>query len=359
MVGSVVITGGGTGGHIFPGLAVAEELFKRNIKVVWVGSKRGMEADLLTNTNISIHLLGLEGLRGRGWRGLIVAPILAVKALIQSMILLMKIKPFCVLGVGGYVSGPTGLAAWLLRIPLVIHEQNAVAGTANRWLAKFASCILESFPNTFKQTKKGRISCSGNPVRKDLVTKLSNIDGGELKERLHLLVIGGSSGAMIFNQVVPSTINTLSAQVRPEVAHQTGQGAANSIKNAYASDVNCNVAEFFTDMPERYAWADLVLCRAGSSTLFELALTATPAILVPLPHAIDDHQSKNADWLTQGGAAVVLPQAHLSSDSLAKTILQFIAQPGRLSVMSRCAAKLARPDAATQVADTCMEFLRN
>lgn len=362
---TVLIMAAGTGGHIFPALTVARLLQSRGVNVEWLGTPAGMENRVLETTDIELHRLPVSGLRGKGVLALLKAPFMLVKSLLDAIKLVRQVQPGCVLGMGGYVTGPGGLAAWLLRTPLIIHEQNAVAGTSNRLLAPLSRHVLQAFPDTF--ANKTKVITTGNPVRDDILAVGKAPRRGFDKARpLRLLVLGGSQGALAINRIVPSVIAQLSEGAGVTVWHQTGRGKLEPVLADYhahgvavesgETDENSNRADMFIDdMASAYAWADLVICRAGAGTLTELAVAGLPSLLVPLPSAIDDHQTHNARWLADGGAAVLLPQSELTSEQLKALIAGLAGDTARLTAMSVAARNLAWPDAASRVADLCME----
>jgi UDP-N-acetylglucosamine--N-acetylmuramyl-(pentapeptide) pyrophosphoryl-undecaprenol N-acetylglucosamine transferase len=351
---TVLIMAGGTGGHVFPALAAAEEMSRLGLRVQWLGTVRGIEADLVPRAGIPLHYVRISGMRGKGWRAQIMAPFQLLRALYESLRLLKKLKPECVLGMGGFVSGPGGLAAWLLRMPLVIHEQNAVAGTTNRLLGAIAGRVLSGYPNAFESVDSRVI---GNPVRKNI----SQLPAPELRwakrtGSMRLLVLGGSLGAKPINDTLPAAIALMPAALRPDVRHQTGRLHASDVAAHYQElGIAAQVEPFIDDMAAAYEWADLVLCRAGALTIAELAAAGVGAILVPLPHAIDDHQTANARWLTDRRAAVLLRQDEMTAAMLAQQLSELAAQPQQLLAWARAARALATPDAAAQVVQCCLE----
>ena len=355
MRGNVLIMAGGTGGHVFPALACAREFQARGYRVHWLGTARGIENRLVPEANLPLHLIEVSGLRGKGLLALLKAPVQLFKALMQARDLVRTLRPVCVLGMGGYVTGPGGLAARLCGVPLIIHEQNAVAGTANRSLALFAQRVCEAFPNTFARSTKRRTT--GNPVRSELFldTPRAPLAG----RPANLLVLGGSLGAEPLNKLVPAAVSHLLEEERPAVVHQTGAQHAEITQQRYAdAGLKAHVAPFIEDMAGAYAWADLVICRAGALTVSELAAAGLPAFLVPLPHAIDDHQTRNAEFLAREGAAVLLPQATTDAAALAAQLNEVLMQPQRLDAMGTIARDLAMPDATRRVVDICLEVAR-
>lgn len=340
---------------MFPALACADELRARGYQVHWLGAGRGIECRVVPAAGIELHNISATGLRGKGMARLLTAPWQLLGALWQSWRLMRRLRPVCVLGMGGYVTGPGGLAARLCGIPLVIHEQNAVAGTANRSLARFAARICQAFPGVFSSS--GRLLTTGNPVRAELVARVQ--DKQQVASPARLLVVGGSLGAEPLNKLLPAALALLPAELRPQVRHQSGEQHAEVTRERYAeAGVAADVSPFVDDMAAAYVWADLVICRAGALTVSELAVMGRAAFLIPLPHAIDDHQSKNAEFLAQHQAALVLPQRQLTAELLAEQLTEVFMNSQRLIEMAQEARKLARPDAAKQVVDACLEVAR-
>ena len=355
MPGNILIMAGGTGGHVFPALACAREFKARGYQVHWLGTPRGIENELVPAADIPLHLINVAGLRGKGLKNLLKAPFGLVRAVFQAYKIVRTLKPVCVLGMGGYVSGPGGLAAWLTGSRLVIHEQNAVAGTANRMLHPFADQVCEAFPNTFASHPK--CHTTGNPVREELF--LETPRAALHNRQPHLLVLGGSLGAEPLNKLLPEAIGLLAAELRPQVFHQAGKQHAEVTSERYqAQGVSAEVAPFIKDMARAYGWADLVVCRAGALTVSELAAAGLPALLLPLPHAIDDHQTRNAHYLADEGAAFLLPQATTGAADLAARLTEVLMHTDRLKTMAATARRLAKPDATCNVVDICLEVAR-
>lgn len=349
---TVLIMAGGTGGHVFPALAVADALLRQGVRVQWLGTARGIEADLVPKAGIPLHTISIAGLRGKGVAAQLLAPFRLLRAGWQALRLLQRVNPACALGFGGFASGPGGLIAWLLRKPLIVHEQNAVAGTTNRLLALFAKRVLLGYPHALDSDKAEFV---GNPVR-DAIAQLPQpeLRWADRTGRMRLLVLGGSLGAQPINAVVPAAVAALPAHLRPEVIHQTGRAHGEAVAQNYRElQVDAQVRPFIDDMAAMYAWADVVLCRAGALTVAELAAAGVGAILVPLPHAIDDHQTHNARWLSEQRAGVMLPQAEFTVEGLTKLLRDLSAQPQELLAWARNARALAKPDAAQRVADRC------
>jgi UDP-N-acetylglucosamine--N-acetylmuramyl-(pentapeptide) pyrophosphoryl-undecaprenol N-acetylglucosamine transferase len=339
---------GGTGGHVFPALAVAEQLQASGWPVHWLGTRAGLEARVVPPTGIPVHWIEVKGLRGKGFLRKLTAPFMLLWALSQAAVVVWKVKPAAVLGMGGFATGPGGLMAWLLRRPLLIHEQNSVAGLTNRLLAPLADPVLEAFPGSLRHARH-----TGNPVRDSIAAMpfaAPDISG----RRARLLVVGGSLGAAALNQQVPAALQGMPPEQRPEVWHQTGLRLIDDARSAYsAAGIDVRLDAFIDDMASAYRWADLVLCRAGALTIAELAAVGVASILVPYPYAVDDHQTANARYLVEAGAAVLLPQSEMSVERLQQA-LQLLGQPDRLRLMAECARSRAMPDAARQVADCCI-----
>lgn len=359
----VLVMAGGTGGHVFPALAVADELRARGALINWLGTARGIETRLVPAANIPLHFISVEGVRGRGVAGLLKAPFLIIYAVLQSLQIMRRIKPDVVIGFGGFASGPGGLAAVLSGIPLVIHEQNAVAGTTNRLLAKIARRILAAFPDAFIGRSEPDVQVVGNPVRQQIqqlaspsVRYQTRIDQ---QLPLRLLVVGGSLGAKAINELVPEAVSHLPLNVRPQIWHQTGKIHAEATTALYMKhQVNAKVDAFIDDMAAAYAWADLVICRAGALTVSELMMTGVASILIPLPSAIDDHQTFNAKNLTDVGAGIALVQKDLTAAKLAALLLTELADRNHLKSMAEKAQQLAKPNSACDVANVCEEVAR-
>lgn len=355
MRANVLIMAGGTGGHVFPALACAREFQARGYAVHWLGTPRGIENELVPAAGLPLHHIQVVGLRGKGKLALFKAPFQLIRALWQARKVVRELQPVCVLGMGGFVTGPGGLAARLSGAPLVIHEQNAVAGTANRSLVPFAARVCEAFPNTF--AKRDTLRTTGNPVREELFLETPRDALGVRKPRL--LVLGGSLGAEPLNKLLPQALAKLPAELRPQVFHQAGKQHDGITAERYREvAVEAEVAPFIKDMALAYAWADLVICRAGALTVSELAAAGLPSFLVPLPHAIDDHQSRNAEYLAKEGAAILLPQHATDADTLAAQLTEVLMHPEKLKAMGRTARSLAKPDATRTVVDICLEVAR-
>lgn len=351
----VLIMAGGTGGHVFPALAAARVLRERGFEPVWLGTQRGLEARLVPPHQIPIEWIDFAGVRGKGIRTLLLAPFRLAVAVWQSMQIIRRRQPSVVLGAGGFVAGPGGIAAWLMRRPLVIHEQNAVAGMTNRMLARLAQRVLEAFPGSFG----GRVRAErvGNPVRREIAALPPPAQRyAEHPGALRVLVIGGSQGALRLNAVVPAAIANLDATAHPRVIHQSGERHLAAARDAYAKlGVTADVRAFIDDMAEVYEWADVVICRAGALTVSEVAAAGLPAIFIPFAAAVDDHQTRNAQFLVEAGAAVLIAEAELTPVKLASE-LRGLMTGGRerLQEMAEKARALAIIDADVRLAEACV-----
>ncbi|GGY62771.1 UDP-N-acetylglucosamine--N-acetylmuramyl-(pentapeptide) pyrophosphoryl-undecaprenol N-acetylglucosamine transferase [Cellvibrio zantedeschiae] len=359
---TVMIMAGGTGGHVFPALAVADVLRKSGAHVEWLGTPRGIENSLIPAANIELHHIRVEGVRGRGFIGLVKAPFLIAMAILQAVSVFRKVKPNVVIGFGGFASGPGGVAAKMLGIPLIIHEQNAVAGTTNRLLSKIATRVLAAFSGAFS-SEKIESQIVGNPVREDIANlpaPTNRYDERAIKEEtLHLLVLGGSLGAKAINELVPQSLGKILPQERPFVRHQSGKNHLESTIASYMQyQVNAKVDAFVDDMAAAYAWADIVICRAGALTVSELAAAGVASVLIPLPTAIDDHQTRNADILVKADAGIVLAQKELTAEKLTALLTDQLHERANLKRMATNARSLALPQAAETVATICVEVAR-
>ncbi|WP_434340348.1 undecaprenyldiphospho-muramoylpentapeptide beta-N-acetylglucosaminyltransferase [Motilimonas cestriensis] len=356
---TLLVMAGGTGGHVFPGIAVAKELAQQGWRIHWLGTADRMEAQLVPKHGYDISFIDIAGVRGNGLKRLVLAPFRIVKSILQARQVLKEQQPDVVLGMGGFASGPGGIAAWLSGVPLVLHEQNAAAGMTNRILAKFAKRVLAAFANTVNLPKAERV---GNPVRQEVVA-LGKLSLSEPSLPLNLLVVGGSLGAKVLNDTLPQVLAHL-ANPCVHIRHQTGRGNSAAVLQAYtetnyqadATIPTIEVSDFIDDMAQAYDWADLVICRAGALTVSELAVAGLPAIFVPLPHAVDDHQTKNALSLVTSGAAILMPQTELTANSLANEINKLTQQPRQLLEMATKAREQGIVDATLRVAAICNEL---
>lgn len=342
----IVIMAGGTGGHVFPALAVAQWFIDEGWHVSWLGTKKGLEAKVVPDSGISIDWLSVAGVRGKGIASKFTSVFKLIKACGQAFLILNRRKPHVVLGMGGFVAGPGSLMAKALGIPLVIHEQNRIPGTTNRLLARFANQVLEAFPNSYKTEVNAQ--CTGNPLRKQF-KRLSVSNSKTDDTAFRILIIGGSQGAKALNEAIPDALAKLADF---EVWHQTGTAMQEQVAKRYQElGLNAKVFSFIQDMVSAYQWADLIICRAGAMTISEVAAIGLPAILIPLPNAIDDHQMANARYLADAGAAFILPQSDLNEDNLIHLITKARAQQAQMVLASKQCARL---DATETVAKICI-----
>jgi len=355
-LGPILITAGGTGGHVYPGLAVARALHAQNIPVIWMGTKKGLEARVIPEAGFEMVYLSVSGLRGKGITHLLAAPFQLVKALFQSLMIMRKIKPSAVLGMGGFVAGPGGLVASLMGKPVVIHEQNAIPGLTNKLLSKVSKKVLEGFPETFSGLKS-TIEI-GNPVRLDIASiehpaqRLEKRNG-----RVNVLIFGGSLGAQALNEVVPMALGEIALDKRPIVRHQAGKDKEDTTARTYEQmGVMAEITPFIEDMAAAYEWADLVICRSGALTVAELAAAGIASIMVPYPYAVDDHQTANAKYLSDAGAAVLMPQDEMTKESLSDLLDNLCMNRKKLIEMSLKARNQAKPKATEEVAAICAKL---
>lgn len=350
----VLMMAGGTGGHVFPALALARYLLSQGIEVHWLGTERGLEAQLVPKANIPLHLISITGLRGKGFKTMLSAPFKVAAAIWQSLRHIKNIQPDVVVGMGGFVSGPGGFASWLLGRPLVIHEQNARAGLTNKLLKPLAKRVLLGFPGSFSLQPSTLLV--GNPVRAELAAFSQPVERLQAIAPFRLLVLGGSLGAKAINEVVPDALALLKDHERPIVIHQTGDKLYEQAKAAYqAKGVTATLTPFIDDMAYAYAHSDMVLCRAGALTVSELCAVGLGAILVPFPHAVDDHQTINAHFLVEKQAAVCVQQRDLTAEYLATLLGQFAKSPERRLAMAEAAYQARR----IQVTETICQVLHD
>ncbi|HZW86751.1 MAG TPA: undecaprenyldiphospho-muramoylpentapeptide beta-N-acetylglucosaminyltransferase [Gallionella sp.] len=350
---SILIMAGGTGGHIFPALAVADILRAQGWQVAWLGAPRSMEAELVPKHGYTMLPINFSGVRGKGWLRRAVMPFDLVAALWQSARAIFKLRPDVVLGMGGYITVPGGLIAAFLRRPLIIHEQNSVAGLSNRVLAHIAQRVMSGFPNVLPKA----IWC-GNPVRSSIAGLADPQQRYAARQgKLNILVVGGSLGAKAINEIMPYAIALLPTESRPQLIHQTGKKHFESVNQLYRQvGVQAEVKPFLDDMAHYYASADLVICRAGALTIAELAAAGVASILIPFPFAVDDHQTSNARFLSSRGAAWLIPQSDFSAEKLAQLLSEVSRE--KLSAMAQQARGLAQTDAAVALANACEELAR-
>jgi len=353
----VLIMAGGTGGHIFPGLAVADALRQRDIPVRWLGAQGGMETQKVPEAGIELDVVAISGLRGKGLMRWIRMPLLLLKAVRQARKVLEANRPSCAISFGGYVAAPGGIAAWTKGIPVVVHEQNRIPGLTNRLLTHFSRKILQGFPGTFPLESRP-INC-GNPVRGSVAAIVEpKLRFAGRTSPVKLLITGGSQGAQILNQVIPEALALLPGYISVEVRHQAGGKRLDEALQAYAAaGVSAEVEPFIDDMAEAYAWADLVICRSGALTVAELAAAGLGAVLVPFAHAVDDHQTRNAEYLSTVGAAIILPQAALDAKTVATALLPLVSDRNKLLSMAIAARRMALPNAAEKVVEACSEWV--
>lgn len=345
----IMIMAGGTGGHVFPALAVAQVLQQRAHRVVWMGAPDSFESRTVAAHGLPLCEVRISALRGKGPLRLLAAPWVLLRAVWQAAAALHAERPDAVLGMGGFVAGPGGLAAWLLRIPLLIHEQNAAAGLTNRVLARLARTVLQAFPGTLPHGQT-----VGNPVRSGFATLADPAQRLAHTQRPRVLVLGGSQGARALNERVPQALALLPESGRPEVRHQAGRTLELAQAAYRDAGVSARVEAFITDMAQAYAWADLVVCRAGASTVAELCAAGCASLLVPFPHAVDDHQTANGRYLVRGGAARLVQERELSAARLAQELRVLLDDRNTLRDMAEAARRLAWRDAAEHIAEHCL-----
>lgn len=353
----VLVMAAGTGGHVFPALSIADVLRSKSASVEWLGTPSGMENELLKNQDIPLHRVAVSGLRGSGISRRLSAPFMLLRAFYQSFQVLREVKPDCVLGMGGFICGPAGLAAKILHTPLLIHEQNAVAGLTNRLLSSIAEKVFEAFPNTFKPDSN--IQLTGNPLRAE-ISCIRVKDEGTLRgaESLNVLVLGGSQGAAAINQVVPEALVML-ASTTLNIMHQTGKNKIEETRQIYQSfglidEERYQIEPFIEDMAGAYTWADIVVCRSGASTVSEIAAAGRASVLIPYPYHKDQQQTFNANWLADQNAAYVVQQADLTAPALGSLLQGLVENRETLIEMGRRASQVAIRDAAEVVADECI-----
>lgn len=353
----ILIMAGGTGGHVYPALAVANCLRERDIPVLWLGTKTGLEAIIVPQNGLKLLTTNISGLRGKGMMRWFSVPFSILIAVIQSVFILRQYQPAAVLGMGGFASGPGGIAAWLMRIPLCVHEQNAVAGFTNRLLALFAKVVMQAFPNTFASPRNATMT--GNPVRKEImnVAEPQQRFQNRPDDSLHILVIGGSLGARALNEVVPVALSILGEDIDLKIKHQTGTKNLQATRSLYQSlHVSVEPHAYIDDMAAAYKWADLILCRAGAMTVAEISAVGIAAIFVPYPYAVDDHQTANAHYLSTAGAAILIQETALDALILAKLFRDFSQSRDSLLKMAQISRSLSKTTATEHVADLCMKI---
>lgn len=376
-----MIMAGGTGGHVYPALAVAEYLRAQGVPLFWLGTPRGIENRVVPQEGIELLTVRVSGVRGKGLRSKLAAPLNVLAAILQALYICIRRRPAAALGMGGFAGGPGGIAAWLLRIPLLIHEQNRVAGTTNRILARFAAKIMQGFPGTFGD--RAGVSTTGNPVRRQIAdlagretrgqskitpSRANDPDGEDFTltppsvasapGRLNVLVLGGSQGARKLNRVAPPALDRLQRRMKLNVRHQCGERHLAETQRVYDGLQldQVRLDPFIDDMASAYEWADIAVCRAGALTIAELCAAGLAAILVPFPYAIDDHQTANARFLQDAGAALLLPEDELTETGLEDLLWQLCSTEDKLSELARNSRSCAFPDAAEAVGALCLEY---
>jgi UDP-N-acetylglucosamine--N-acetylmuramyl-(pentapeptide) pyrophosphoryl-undecaprenol N-acetylglucosamine transferase len=362
---TLMVMAGGTGGHVYPALAVADEMRSRGWNVLWLGTRSGLEARVVPVAGIDIVWVSMAGLRRSGPMRLVLTPFMLLVAFWQSLRVILARRPDVVLGMGGFTAFPGGMMAALLNKPLVIHEQNSIAGLTNRLLACLADRVLVAFPSAFQHAQDKPIPCrkaatqwTGNPVREPIARLAGGCDKYAGRQGpLRLLVVGGSQGALALNELLPKALALLPVEARPTVIHQSGKQHLDSLRGNYAAaGVVAEVRDYIEDMAALYEWCDLAVCRAGAMTVAELACAGVPAVLVPFPFAVDDHQTTNAAFLAEGGAAWLVQQKDLGAERLAALLAPLARE--QLAAMSAKAAALAKPEATRTVSDICEELAK-
>jgi UDP-N-acetylglucosamine--N-acetylmuramyl-(pentapeptide) pyrophosphoryl-undecaprenol N-acetylglucosamine transferase len=345
---TALIMAGGTGGHIFPGLAVAEALREKGWKVHWLGGPQSMESRLVPPRGFAYEPIDFSGVRGKGLLTLALLPLRLLKAFWQSFVVVRRVKPDVVVGLGGYITFPGGMMAALLGKPLILHEQNSVAGMANKVLARVADLVLTTFPDVFA---KGQ--WIGNPLRKEFSEQAPPAERfAQRSGKMKLLVLGGSLGAKALNEIIPHALAQMPEDQRPEVTHQGGEKQMEQLRAHYAAaGVRAELTPFIANTAQAFAQADLVICRAGASTVSEIAAVGAPAVLVPFPFAVDDHQTANARFLSDQGAATLLPQEQMT----AQRVIQLLQNSERSTQIAQAlkAYSLRKTDATAQVVRAC------
>jgi len=359
----VLIMAGGTGGHIFPGLAVAESLRRDGVTVRWLGARGGMECRRVPSADIPIDVVDISALRGKGAVRWLVLPFRLLRAVVQAFRLLGRNRPACAISFGGYAAGPGGLAARLRGVPLLVHEQNRVPGMTNRTLARFADRVLQAFPDSWDEGLSA-LTC-GNPVRQAVVDlpppeqRLAGRTGP-----LRILLTGGSQGALALNRLLPAALGLLAGECEFTVRHQAGPRWVEETRKAYekagiTAETPCRaeVTDFIEDMAAAYAWADVVVCRAGALTVSEVAAAGVAAVFIPFPHAVDDHQTRNAEYLVENGAALLLQESQTDARKLANVLSSLAGDRAGLVSMATRGRAASVPDAADRVAAICREYV--
>jgi len=352
----ILVLAGGTGGHVMPALAVAHYLHQQGMQIHWVGTKSGIEARLVPQAGFPLSTIDIQNLR-RTKSHWLLAPWYITKALCQAFYIMVRERPDVILSMGGYASGPGAIAAWLLKKPIVLHEQNAIAGWTNKIIAKFATKIMVAFPGVFPQWGD-KVVQAGNPVREQIILAKASLSALPSKDKIHLLILGGSQGARILNEMVPAALALIPQEKRPEVLHQSGKEKALTALNYEKHKVNAKVIAFIEEMGDAYRWADIIICRSGALTIAEISVVGLPSILIPFPYAVDDHQTENAKYLSDKGAAFLLPQSALTPESLQNLLLELIDNPAKRLVMGEACLQSASVQATMTIAQHCLEVCR-
>ncbi len=345
-VKKVIIMAGGTGGHVFPALAIADKLKSIGCDILWLGTRGRMEEMLVPKYGYNIRYIDVKGIRRNGLKTLLKAPFMILKAVLQSKKIIDEFKPDLVIGMGGYASGPGGFAAHLCKIPLIVHEQNAAAGLTNKLLFKLANAVMLGFPGALSGDK---VKVVGNPIRENIIA-LHDFERSFTSQPIHITIIGGSLGAKALNEIVPLGLKKFTLANEISVTHQCGKGNSNNVLKLYeGANFKYEVSDFIDDMQSLYKNTDLIICRAGALTVAETSCAGIPAVFVPLPTAVDDHQTKNATFLKDAGAAIIIAQSNLSADTLYDTIKPIVSNPQKLMEMSLAARRSAITDATDKI----------
>ncbi len=348
---TVLIAAGGTGGHVFPGIAVARVLQRRGYQVEWLGTETGLESRLVPVAGIHLNFFPVQGIRGKGALALLLAPFRVLRSVLAARSVVARLKPALVIGMGGFVSGPAGLAAWLKGVPLIIHEQNAVPGTSNKLLSRIAKRVLCGFPVLLE-----RAEVIGNPVRESLESLERHV--AVENAPLHVLVVGGSRGAKALNIHVPKALADAGLAGKVRVRHQCGSGRADEASSAYeGTHIDVEVSEFIDDMDQAMSWADIMVCRAGALTVSEVAAVGLPSILVPFPYAIDDHQTSNARYLADAGAAVIVQEKDFEEGRLVTALRSVMTNRQKMQHMAEAAHAAGKRGVAEHFANICEDVM--
>ncbi|MAD57491.1 MAG: undecaprenyldiphospho-muramoylpentapeptide beta-N-acetylglucosaminyltransferase [Porticoccus sp.] len=347
-----MIMAGGTGGHVIPALSVANILKNRNISITWLGTCQGIESELVPASGINIDYIDIEGLRSTKIMKWFKAPYILTKSFLQAVAIIRRESPDIILGLGGFASGPGGVAARIMGLPLVIHEQNSIPGITNKLLAKIATRVLTAFPNTLP-----RGEWVGNPVRKEICDlSPSSFIGADEPRPPRILILGGSLGAVALNKKIPLALSTIEKKYKPEIRHQSGRANFEETKQSYKNvNLKVSVEKFISNMAEAYDWADMVISRAGALTISELSAAGVGALLIPYPYAVDDHQFYNGQWLVDRDAAYMIREEDLTNSRLVSILNKWLGDPKILISMAKNAKKSSKLDAAELIADICME----